>query len=122
MSLANCVKISIIGIVIIIAACSTAGRRFDTTLVGDIKKGETSGVKIKEWFGEPLRKEMGPNGDVWHYTYQKSNITPLTICLRPLGMFELDVYSTKLDVVVKEGIVVDYAYDENKRTQKHVQF
>lgn len=68
----------LIFVLMILAACATAGTKVDRTHIGDIKNGAQSKAQIRQWFGEPytVRTELKghPAGCVerWTYEYAKA--------------------------------------------------
>ena len=62
------------GCALILLACASAGRRVDTTHLGDIRNGAQSKAEIRAWFGEPYRMTSGltghPNGCVERWTWE----------------------------------------------------
>ena len=62
---------------IMLGACATAGRKFDTTHVNDIKVGKQNKQQIRKQFGEPYRVQTlagHPKGctERWFYEYAKA--------------------------------------------------
>ncbi len=63
------------GILIMVVACATVGRRFDTTHVNDVANGRQDKAQIEAWFGPPTRTIAPlaghPAGCVerWQWTY-----------------------------------------------------
>ena len=62
---------------IAIISCATVGKKFDTTHVNDIQKGEHTKQTISQWFGEPhmvTSLSRNPAGCVerWQWTYAHS--------------------------------------------------
>lgn len=58
-------------IALLVAGCSTVGKEFDSSKVGNIKNGATTQSEIREWFGPPF-KEGREDGKVnWTYQYDE---------------------------------------------------
>lgn len=57
---------------LILAGCATTGKRFDSSLVGNIQKEKTTKQEILKWFGEPTSTSVDSSGsEVWRYSYQE---------------------------------------------------
>jgi outer membrane protein assembly factor BamE (lipoprotein component of BamABCDE complex) len=61
-----------VAVVVVALACAGAGKRFDTTHVPDIRKGQQDRDQIRGWFGDPYQKtplQGHPAGCVERWTY-----------------------------------------------------
>lgn len=57
---------------LILAGCATTGKRFDSSLVGNIQKEKTTKQEILKWFREPTSTSVDSSGsEVWRYSYQE---------------------------------------------------
>ncbi len=61
-------------IAVLAAGCSTVGKEFDSSKVGNIKKDVTTQSEIRQWFGLPF-KEGRENGQI-NWTYQYDEYSP----------------------------------------------
>lgn len=70
--------VAVLGLFVFVAACATVGRKFDTTHVNDIVKGQHDKQQITQWFGSPNQTTSpltgNPAGCVerWQWTYAHS--------------------------------------------------
>jgi len=52
-----------------ISACGSVGKNFDTQLVGEIKKGETSQTQVLDMFGLPYKEGVESGKTMWTYQW-----------------------------------------------------
>lgn len=68
----------VVGLLLVVVACATVGRKFDTTHVNDIRKDVHDKQQMRQWFGEPTQTvnplASHPAGCVerWQWTYAHS--------------------------------------------------
>ena len=102
-------------IVQVLAGCATSnysvGMEFDSTNVEKIEKGVTKSSQLVEWFGEPYTKTViSGTEEKWIYMYSSGTATAssgiLTMKLENSGT------QKTLDVLISNGVVVNYAYSE----------
>lgn len=69
---------AVLGLICILAACATVGRKFDTAHVNDIAKGVQDKQLILQWFGPPSQTTSPLTGhpagcvERWQWTYAHS--------------------------------------------------
>lgn len=90
----------------------TLGRDFSTESVGKIEKGVTTTDQLVALLGEPYSKSViSENEEKWLYMYLHSSATArasLTPDVTTSGI------QKNLDVLIKNGKVVNYAYTEGQ--------
>lgn len=101
---------------ILMAGCATArhsvGRDFSVETVKQIKKGETTSEELKSILGEPYSKSVTSETEekwIYMYIYSVAHVR---------GVFVPSVKTTgiqkNLDILIKDGTVVNYAYTEGQ--------
>jgi outer membrane protein assembly factor BamE (lipoprotein component of BamABCDE complex) len=71
-------KLTILSVVLLLAACASAGKPIDKTHMDEIANGVQTKAQIRQWFGEPYTVKTGlaghPDGCVerWTYEYAKA--------------------------------------------------
>jgi hypothetical protein len=102
--------------------CSTAGAKFDTSNVSRIVKGRTTKKDLRGYFGDPLRIEDSPNGEVWTYTYVETRSTAAgAVGYVAVGVNQSETVANKLIVVFNGDVVKDYAFNSGAHTDTYVQ-
>lgn len=100
---------------LIVTGCATSsysvGKDFSSENVKLIVKGKTTGKQLIEMFGEPFTKSvMSETEEKWIYTYTsgtaKAQSYVLTTKVESTGQQKM------LDVLLKNGIVTNFAYTE----------
>ncbi len=90
---------------------TTTGREFDTSKVGDIKKGTTTSDELVGLLGQPFSKSVKSEDEViWNYSWVKATSTTSMGWSSP----NIRTEGTKknLEVLIKNGVVVNYTLDE----------
>lgn len=70
--------LAVLGLCLLMAACATVGKKFDTTHVNDIVKGRQTKQQIQAWFGAPSQTVSPLSGhpagcvERWIWTYAHS--------------------------------------------------
>lgn len=101
---------------------ATYGRKFDTSRISEIKKGQTTKQEIIAMFGQAKQRMIRPDGKealTYLYTEGRMKTNPL-IFVPIVNLFVLLFSKTKveseartLSIVLKDGVVDDYAYTES---------
>lgn len=100
---------------VIISSCATSshtmGTNFPETNVSQIEKGKTTDKDLIDLFGQPLSKSVVSDTEVkWIYSYSvfssKARSLVFTTQVRTSGFYK------KLDVLLKDGVVVNFTYSE----------
>ena len=100
-----------------LAGCSTGttkttGREFNTAKIQDIRKGVTTSNELVQLLGQPLSKTMeSANVALWEYSWKKSTSRAATSSGE--GVIETDGDQKTLAVLIKDGVVVNYAYKDD---------
>jgi len=55
--------------ILLVSACGSVGKDFDTQLIDGIKKGETTQVQILDMFGLPFKEGTEDNRTMWTYQW-----------------------------------------------------
>lgn len=100
--------------------CSTAGARFDTANVSKIVKGRTTKTDLRGYFGNPLRSEESPNGEVWTYAYVETHTTAAGAVGSTVGVNQSETAANKLTIVFDGDVVKDYFFDSGSHTDTYV--
>ncbi len=105
----------ILGLAFSLAGCATAsysvGKDFSSSDVQKIVKGETTSQELITLFGEPFTKTVISDEDEkWVYTYSRgvSEAQSYVITMKVKTTSE----SKTLDVLVRNGVVINFAYNE----------
>ena len=89
----------------------TGGSEFDTSKVADIKKGVTTSDQLLSLLGKPFDKSVKSEDEVlWVYDWVKT--TSKTSMGWSSPNIVNDGYEKKLQVLIKNGVVVNYTLDE----------
>lgn len=101
--------------------CSAAGAKFDTSNVSRIVKGRTTKNDLRGYFGNPLRTEDSPNGEVWTYTYVETHTTAAgAVGSVAVGVNQSETVANKLTIVLNGDVVKDYFFDSGSHTDTYV--
>ncbi|WP_226684830.1 hypothetical protein [Shewanella indica] len=89
----------------------TVGRDFMSTNISQIVKGKTTSSELVALVGEPYTKTvLSETDEKWIYMYSAGTAKAQSY------VFSMDVQTTgtqkTLDVLISEGVVVNYAYTE----------
>jgi hypothetical protein len=109
---------------VLIIACITSGcvyrstahsgRDFDENKSTQIVSGKTTQNDLVGLLGEPMKKEVVSETDVkWIYEYVTSNAAVRVFSFKP----KVDVTKKTLEVLVRNGVVVNYALTNPGKTQ-----
>ncbi|MGB2538208.1 hypothetical protein [Hafnia paralvei] len=83
-----------------------AGKDFDETKVTQIVASKTTESDLLHLMGEPVKKEVVSANEVkWIYEYVTSTAAVRVFSANP----KVDVTKKALEVLVKDGVVVNYA-------------
>lgn len=94
--------LSVIGVLLFVAGCVSAGNLFETKNIPDIKKGETHQKDVIKWFGNPVRTGVDDGEITWSYIYLK--ITPFTKIGKDLTLhFDSDGYVSSFSFTTTEN-------------------
>ena len=85
---------------------SVMGTAIDPANVQAIEKNVTTADQITQKFGAPMNKAMTDGGEIWTYMYMDTQGTT------GLTSTQVSGKQQKLDVMIKDGIVVNYTYNE----------
>lgn len=101
-------RYSIVVLVILLAACASAGNKVDRTHIGDLKDGVQNKAKVKEWFGEPYTIKTGleghPKGCVERWTFEYAKAQGFgTVTYSEILVVDFD----------KKGVVCDHAFSKS---------
>jgi len=117
----HCLARSIVVLTLVVPlGCSTAGARFDTSNVSKIVKGTTTKKDLHGYFGNPLRIEDSPNGEVWTYTYVETHSTAAGALGNVVGVDQSETVANKLTIVFDGDVVKDYFFDSGSHTDTYV--
>ena len=105
----------LLSIFFVLSGCATSsystGRDFDSSLVNQIVKGETTRADLLQMLGQPFSKTvMSENEEKWIYMYSSGTAKAQSY------VFTMKVESTgrqkMLDILLRDGIVTNYTYNE----------
>ena len=89
----------------------TAGREIDTSKISEIKKGVTTSDELISLLGNPDAKSVKTEDEVvWKYEWIKSTSRTTMGWTGP--NVEVDGYQKSLQVLFKNGVVVNYTINE----------
>lgn len=106
--------------VLFLSACSQThnseqGTPFDETKVKQIVEGSTTEAQLLRLLGEPASKTVVNGSDAkWVYTYTKKASTSHTL----IGETSYTIEERTLDVIVSNGVVMNYNYSENNKKKQ----
>jgi outer membrane protein assembly factor BamE (lipoprotein component of BamABCDE complex) len=106
-----------------LAACgpATMGRRFDSTQVAQIRKGQTTRQEVVRMLGEPASKDTTNKNERWSYSYteSKSGMNPL-LFVPVVNLFVLLFGKSKatskmhsLSLAFSKGVVSECVYSSS---------
>lgn len=103
-------------LILALSGCAIAsysvGRDFQTTHLSKVKKGETTAEEVRQWFGEPFSKKINSeNEETWHYMYTNSSASAQSLLF--VVNVQSDVQQKSMEVLLKNGVVVNYALTES---------
>lgn len=116
-------RLASLGLLLAIAAaggCSSAGATFDASKVRDIVKGATSMDDVRRYFGEPLRTEFGPKGEVWTYSYVDSHVTGAGVVGQIVGVNQTTTSVQTLTIVFDGNVVSDFEFSNGSHTDTYL--
>ncbi len=88
-----------------------SGNDFDTSKVAEIKKGVTTSDELLSLLGKPFDKSVKSEDEViWLYDWAKATSNVSMGWSSP--NIVTDGYEKKLQVLIKNGVVVNYVLDE----------
>jgi outer membrane protein assembly factor BamE (lipoprotein component of BamABCDE complex) len=105
----------LLSIFFVLSGCATSsystGRDFDSSSVNQIIKGETTRADLLQMLGQPFSKTvMSENEEKWIYMYSSGTAKAQSY------VFTMKVESTgrqkMLDILLRDGIVTNYTYNE----------
>ena len=105
----------LLSIFFVLSGCATSsystGRDFDSSSVNQIIKGETTRADLLQMLGQPFSKTvMSENEEKWIYMYYSGTAKAQSY------VFTMKVESTSrqkmLDILLRDGIVTNYTYNE----------
>lgn len=106
--------------IIILSSCSQKnfveqGTPLSKEKVSHIVEGATTESQIISLFGEPTsRKIINANETQWTYKYTKKSSTSHML----IGETQYNILEGTLDVLISNGVVTWFNYDENERQKK----
>lgn len=107
--------LGVLSLLLIISGCATSsykvGNEFASANVSKIEKGVTTENQLVQLIGEPYMKTvLSETEQKWIYTHTEANAKATNY------VFSMQVESTgttkTLDVLLKNGVVINYAYSE----------
>lgn len=111
------ISLASISIIALAVGCATSpasyttGRDFPTELIVKIQKRSTTADELVALLGEPYSKLIvSESEERWGYTYSHSSLAKKTSFGSPA---RVEYTQKSLDVLIKDGIVVNYAYTEH---------
>ena len=105
----------LLSIFFVLSGCATSsystGRDFDSSSVNQIIKGETTKADLLQMLGQPFSKTViSENEEKWIYMYSSGTAKAQSY------FFTMKVESTgqqkMLDILLRDGIVTNYTYNE----------
>lgn len=89
----------------------SVGRDFDSSAVASIERGTTTATELISMLGEPFTKSViSANEEKWIYTHISGKATAQNYIVTM--RIESDGLQKTLDLLLKDGIVVNYTYNE----------
>lgn len=112
----------VIAMTVYTVGCSSAGREFDTARIKDLQKGVTTKSDVLKMFGEPLRKEFAPKGEVWGYSYTSSNETGAGVIGHvTIGLDQSKTTCNTMELIFKGDTLVDYDCTESNHVDTYIE-
>jgi hypothetical protein len=105
----------LVSIFFVLVGCATSsystGKDFDSSLVNQIVKAKTTKADLLQMFGQPFSKTViSENEEKWIYMYSSGTVKAqsyvLTMKVESTGQQKM------LDILLRDGIVVNYTYNE----------
>lgn len=105
----------LLSIFVVLSGCATSsystGRDLDSSSVNQIIKGETTKADLLQMLGQPFSKTViSENEEKWIYMYSSGTAKAQSY------FFTMKVESTgqqkMLDILLRDGIVTNYTYNE----------
>ena len=106
--------------ILALAACSQKnyfeqGAPLSHEKVNKIVEGSTTEIQLLHIFGEPTAKTViNSNETKWTYKYLKKSSTNNVL----LGETQYDIVEGTLEVIVNQGVVTWFNYDQNNKQKK----
>ena len=106
--------------ILALAACSQKnyleqGAPLSHEKVNKIVEGSTTETQLLNIFGEPTTKNIiNSNESYWTYKYFKKSSTNNVL----LGETQYDIVEGTLEVIVNQGVVTWFNYDQNNKQKK----
>ena len=106
--------------ILALSACSQKnyfeqGTPLNHQKVAKIVEGSTTEIQLLDIFGEPTTKTTINNNETkWTYKYMKKSSTSHAL----LGETQYDIIEGTLEVIVNQGVVTWFNYDENNKQKK----
>lgn len=102
---------------LVLTGCASSsynyGRDFETHNISRIEKGKTTSNELVSMFGEPfLKTVVSASEEKWVYTYT-SGTTKAQSYIVTMKVETIGTQKT-LDILIKDGVVLNYAYNEGK--------
>ncbi|HWE92750.1 MAG TPA: hypothetical protein VG269_02145 [Tepidisphaeraceae bacterium] len=86
-----------------------------------IVKGSPTKQDLRGYFGNPLRTEDSPKGEVWTYTYVETHTTAAgAVGSVAVGVNQSETLANKLTIVFNGDVVKDYFFDSGSHTYTYV--
>lgn len=109
-------KMFLIALTCATLGCATAnyttGRDFSTATISKIEKGKTTADELVVLMGQPFTKVVASaNEEKWTYTYINSSSSAQSYIV-PTKVETTGIQKV-LDVLVRDGVVINFAYTEN---------
>ena len=103
--------LALVGCINVPPRTTTVGRDIDKTKVDKIQKGTTTAKEIESVFGSPdMKSTVSATEEKWVYNYTTVTSSASGSAFNP----DIKTSGTKkmLDLFVKDGVVINYAYTE----------
>ncbi len=112
----NIISILSLAFLIIIAGCATSsysvGRDFSSENIKSIVKGKTKNTELIKLFSQPFSKTViSKNEEKWIYTYSSGTASAQSYLVTT--KVETTGNQKTLDILLKDGVVINYTFTEN---------
>ncbi len=112
----NIISILSLAFLVIIAGCATSsysvGRDFSSENIKSIVKGKTKSTELAKLFGQPFSKTViSKNEEKWIYTYSSGTASAQSYLVTT--KVETTGSQKTLDILLKDGVVINYTFTEN---------
>ena len=94
----------VMGIILILGGCGTAGKNFNASKIENISNGVTTQLEIKKMFGKPFKTGMQNGQPVWVYEHHYYNL------------INNDVSKDLIIIFGPNGVVQSHQFMSNKST------